>query len=94
MDLYRLYSVAAVMGWVAGNLYMLRRGTLPKGRFTKRLLLVYWVGPISVVFLIRSLASAGDHAAAPFVPLYAACVFSLFFLVPVTLKATRTPRLR
>ena len=93
MDLYRLYSVAAVLGWVAGNVYMFRVARLPKpGPFRKRLLLVYWLGPVSLIFLLRSLAPIESQAAAPFVPLYAACVQSLFFLVPVTLKITRTPR--
>lgn len=92
LDLYRLYSVAAVLGWTAGNVYMLRRATLPGGLFGKRLLGVYGVGPLSILFLLRALAPPAVHAAAPFVPIYSACVFSLFFLIPVTLKATRTPR--
>ena len=94
LDLYRLYSVAAVLGWTTGNVYMLRRSTLPGGLFGKRLLGVYGVGPLSLLFLLRAMAPSSVHAAAPFVPLYCACVFGLFFLVPVTLKATRTPRRR
>ena len=92
LDLYRLYSFAAVLGWTTGNVFMLRRSTLPSGQFLTRLLLVYCVGPISLVVLVRAMAPVADQAAAPFVPLYASCVFCLFFLVPVTLKATRTPR--
>lgn len=93
MDLYRLYSVAAVLGWVAGNVYMLRVSALPKpGPFRKRFLLIYWLGPISLLFLLRGLAPEETRVLAPLVPLYAACVQSLFFLVPVTLRMTRTPR--
>ena len=95
MDLYRLYSVAAVLGWSAGNIYMLRAAGLPRpGPFRKRLLAVYWLGPLSLLFLLRGLAPVEEQATAPLVPLYAACVQSLFFLVPVTLKITRTPRRR
>ncbi len=94
LDLYRLYSVAAVLGWTTGNVYMLRRSTLPGGLFGKRLFGVYGVGPLSLLFLLRAMAPSSAHAVAPFVPFYSACVFGLFFLVPVTLKATRTPRRR
>lgn len=94
LDLYRFYSVAAVLGWTTGNVFMLRRATLPGGLFGKRLLGVYGVGPLSILFLLRAMAPASAHAVAPFVPFYSACVFGLFFLVPVTLKATRTPRRR
>ena len=42
LDLYRLYSVAAVLGWLTGNVYLLRRRVLPaSGPWRWRLLLAY-----------------------------------------------------
>ncbi len=92
LDLYRLYSVAAVLGWVAGNIYVFRTQTLPKDRSRKRLLWTYLIGPPSFVYIIRSLARQVVQQAAPLVPIYAFAIYALFFLVPVTLRATRQPR--
>ncbi len=105
LDLYRFYSIAAVLGWVAGNIYVSRSESLtgappgerspdapPGRRFRKRLLLNYLVGPSSFVYLLRALAPLADQRAAPMVPVYGFCVYSLFFLVPLTLRVTRTPR--
>ncbi len=92
LDLYRLYSVAAVLGWVAGNIYVFRSQTLPKDRSSKRLLWTYLIGPPSIVYITRSLARQAVQQAAPFVPIYSFAIYALFFLVPVTLRATRRPR--
>ncbi len=118
LDLYRLYSIAAVFGWVAGNIYVARAQNFegaPLGRrfggaslgrrvadapaeypfwrrLRKRLLLSYVMGPLSVVFLLRLLAPQAVQEAAPVVPIYSLGVYALFFLVPLTLRATRTPR--
>lgn len=95
LDLYRLYSVAAVLGWVSGNIYMARRRVLPpKARWRKRLLLAYLLGPPGVVYLLRSFASAQVQQAAPFVPIYGFLVYGIFFLVPVTLRSSAPPRER
>ena len=91
LDLYRLYSVAAVLGWLSGNVYVLRRRSLPPGKFPWRLMISYLFGPVSFVFILRALASNSTQQAAPFVPLYSFMVYGLFFLVPVTLRATRQP---
>ncbi len=93
LDLYRLYSIAAVLGWVAGNIYVPRSERLADARrFRKRLLLSYLIGPPSLVYFLRALAPSAIQQAAPMVPIYSFCVYALFFLVPVTLRATRTPR--
>ena len=94
LDLYRLYSIAAVLGWVAGNIYVFRSRVVPHDQFRRRLLLSYLIGPPSVVYLLRAMASTTAQQAAPFVPLYSFAVYALFFLVPLTLRATRTPRQR
>ncbi|MEM1180886.1 MAG: hypothetical protein AAGM22_21250 [Acidobacteriota bacterium] len=93
LDLYRFYSIAAVLGWIAGNVYQLRKRP-EKPRAWPSPLLVYLVGPPSLVLLARAMAPEVDKAAAPFVPLYSLVVYGIFFLVPVTLAVTRTPRHR
>ena len=92
IDLYRYYSVAAVLGWLVGNVYVFRRPAVPPGRLRFRFLLTYLVMPPGLLYLLRLMAPTSAQIAAPFVPLYAFAVFALFFLVPVTLRATRTPR--
>ena len=86
IDLYTYYGVAALLGWLAGNLYVQRRRILPRGLWRRRLLLVYLIGPPGFLYLARGLAPAAEQAAAPLVPVYAFAVDALFFLVPVTLK--------
>ena len=99
LDLYRFYSIAAVLGWLSGNVYMLRRRTLGKGeaglavRHPRRMLVTaYVLGPPSVVMLIWALSPSSLQQAAPFVPVYALAMFGLFFLVPVTFGGGRRPR--
>jgi hypothetical protein len=95
LDLYRLYSVAAVLGWVSGNIYMARRRALPpRRRWKRRLLLAYLLGPPGIVYLLRSLAAPQVQQAAPLVPIYSFVVYAIFFLVPVTLRASAPPRER
>ncbi len=90
LDLYRLYSIAAVLGWVSGNIYVFRAQAFPQSR--RRLLLSYLIGPPSFVYLLRGMAPLAYQQAAPFVPIYSFAVYALFFLVPLTLRATRTRR--
>ena len=93
LDLYTLYSVAAVLGWLTGNLYVLRQSQLPKGPYRRQVLIGYLFGPLSFIYLLRSLAPGPALLAAPLVPMYGFVVYWIFFLVPVTLKATRvSPR--
>lgn len=92
VGLYRLYSVAAVLGWVTGNVYLVRLRYLrlprePLLRFWRqRFLFAYLVGPPGVLYLLRALAPVPEQKAAPFVPVYALGVYAIFFLVPVTLR--------
>lgn len=91
LDLYTLYSLAAALGWVAGNVYVHRSRTPAGERFRTRLLLSYLIGPPSLLCVLRALASPSVQQAAPAVPIYAIGVYSLFFLVPVTLRVRRRP---
>lgn len=91
LGLRGLFTFAAALGWVAGNVYVQRSRGLP-GEIRRRLLLIYLLGPPGLLFLLRSMASAETQMAAPLAPLYASGVFSILFLVPVSLKgAFRTP---
>lgn len=92
LDLYRLYSLAAVIGWVSGNIYVFRSRDRGKGSFRRRLLLNYLMGPLSFVYILRTLAPLPVQQAAPLVPLFSFGVYALFFLVPVTLRARRKQR--
>lgn len=87
LSLYGLYSTAAALGWLAGNVYVHRvRRLNPPRTLRRRVLLVYWLGPPGVVHLLRAMAPAFQQAAAPLVPLYSLAVSSVFFLVPVVLR--------
>jgi len=94
LDLYTLYGFAAVLGWLTGNLYVLRRPRMPPGAYRTQVLISYLLGPLAFVYLLRASAPASALKAAPLVPLYAFFVYWIFFLVPVTLRATRVQRRR
>ncbi|MCP4654432.1 MAG: hypothetical protein GY856_03325 [bacterium] len=86
LDLYRLYSVAAILGWVGGNVYLIRLRGLHAGRWSKRFLVVYLLGPPGFVYLLRAMAPLDTQQMAPLVPIFCFGVYALFFLVPVTLR--------
>ena len=81
-----LFTIAAALGWVAGNVYVQRTRGLP-GALRRRLLLIYLLGPPGLLFLLRSMAPAESQMVAPLAPLYASVVSGIFFLVPVSLKS-------
>lgn len=90
LGLYPLYSLAMGLGWGAGNLYVHRGRRFPDP-IRRRVLLVYYLGPQGLIYLLRFMAPVADQQAAPLVPVWAFGVFSIFFLVPV--KLIRVPRL-
>jgi hypothetical protein len=90
LGLYPLYSLASVLGWSAGNLYVHRGRRFPDA-IRRRVLLVYYLGPQGLVYLLRFMAPLAAQQAAPLVPVWAFGVFSIFFLVPV--KLIRVPKL-
>ena len=85
LSLYGYYSVAVALGWGFGILYVIRTRDLP-ARLRRLLLLIYYLGPPALLSLLRGMAPYPDQQAAPFVPLWAFGVFSVLFLVPVTMK--------
>ena len=92
LGLYPLYSLAAALGWLAGNVFLHRaQDEFPPG-LRKRLLLSYFLAPPGILFVLRALAPAQIQQAAPLVPIYGLGVYALFFLVPLTLRAKRRPK--
>jgi hypothetical protein len=84
LTLYGLYSVAVALGWLFGNLYV-RRARGLSATLRRRLLVLYFLGPPSLLNLLRSMTPLDFQKEAPLVPLYAFGVFAILFLVPVTL---------
>lgn len=91
LSLYGYYSVAVALGWGFGIIYVRRTWGLP-APIRRRFLLIYYLGPPAILGLLRSMAPLEAQRAAPFVPLYALGVFSILFLVPVTMKFPRPLR--
>ncbi|HVS01230.1 MAG TPA: hypothetical protein VMT16_00525 [Thermoanaerobaculia bacterium] len=83
--LYPLFSLAAALGWIAGNVYLHRRRRLASHRLRRRALVTWLFGPPGILYLLRQMAPAPEQQAAPLVPLLSFAVFTVFFLVPLTL---------
>ena len=90
LSLYQLYGIAAAAGWLGGNLYVQRARKLPRP-IRRRLLLIYLLGPPSVVYLLRTMAPADQQEAAPLAGIWAFGVLTIFFMVPVTLRRSNRP---
>ena len=89
LALYPYYSLAIFLGSVAGNLFAFRSRGAPL-EAKRRLLRVYLAAPPGIIVMVRAMAEAAAQSAAPFVPLYAVLVFTIFFLVPLLIR--RSPR--
>ncbi len=85
LALYPYYAVAVALGWGFGILYVQRTRELAP-RSAAALLLIYYLGPPALLVLLRAMAPVSYQRAAPLVPLWAFGVFSILFLVPVTMK--------
>lgn len=86
MGFYPLYSLAAVAGWIGGNLY-LRRSKGPLASRRSLLLAIYLFGPAGPLSLLRAMADVESLVRAPAVPLFAFGVYVVLFLVPVSLRS-------
>ncbi len=64
LSLYGFYSVAMAMGWLFGILYERRRRGF-SAAVRRRLLLIYFLGPPGILYLLRSMAPLTDQQAAP-----------------------------
>lgn len=85
LSLYQLYGIAAAAGWLGGNLYVQRARKLPK-LLRRRILLIYLLGPPSVIYLLRTMAPAAEQGAVPLAGIWAFGVLTIFFMVPVSLR--------
>jgi hypothetical protein len=93
LNLYHLYGLAASGGWLLGNVAVSRERRFERGDgdplppvTRRRLFFLNLLAPVGVLFLLWSLAPESLRHDFPMVPIYAAGVFVLFFLVPVSLK--------
>jgi hypothetical protein len=91
LALYPYYAVAVALGWGFGMVYVRRTWGFPTA-IRRRFGLIYYFGPPAILGLLRSMAPWDYQRAAPLVPLYAFGVFSILFLVPVTMKFPRPLR--
>ena len=87
--LYPFYSIVALGGWIAGNVYVSRS----EGHKLRRpLFLFYLMIPLGPIFLMRAMAPMAEQQVAPLVPLFAYGVYAVFFMVPVTFRASAPKR--
>ncbi|HVS63585.1 MAG TPA: hypothetical protein VMT85_08790 [Thermoanaerobaculia bacterium] len=89
LGLYPLYILAATAGWLNGNVFVARRR---RGSSLWWMLAVYYLGPLAPLTLLRSMGGAASLQQAPLVPLFSAGVYSVFFLVPWSLRSTAAVR--
>lgn len=89
LSLYPYFGVAALAGWLAGNVYVVRRRRLGE-LLGGRLLIVWLLGPPGGLFFLRTLAGEALQQAAPLVPVYACGVYGVLFAVPVTFSRSAT----
>jgi hypothetical protein len=82
VDLYPLYGLAAFLGWLSGNGFVLRS----RGRARRLFWMAYLVPPAGLFVLLWTLAPAAVRTAAPLAPVWAWGVFLVLFLVPVTFR--------
>lgn len=88
--IYVLYSLAAALGWLLGNLHLRRRGRLePAQRRWSRMIFLF--GPPGVSYVLWTLHPAEVLYAAPLIPLFALAIYLIFFAVPVLLRPSSRP---
>lgn len=71
---------------------MHRTRSLPKA-IRCRMLLVYLLGPPSLLYILRSMDLITSQAMVPLAPVFATGVFAILFLVPVTLRSSGVERI-
>jgi hypothetical protein len=91
LGLYPLFTLAAALGWLCGNVWVHRSRGLPSG-LTRRLWTFYFFGPPGLLYLLRQMAPEAELVAAPLVPVFAFSVYTVLFLVPVMLRRGDRPR--
>jgi hypothetical protein len=80
LGFYPYYSVAVAAGWAAGNIYVYRTRDLdPNAQSRRRRLAGYFLAPLGLILLLKAMMPLDFQRSAPFVGLYAFCVYSIFF---------------
>jgi hypothetical protein len=82
---YGLYGIAASLGWLFGNVYVQRTRKMEKP-LRRPFWVLYFFGPLGIVYLLRCMEPLSFQRAAPLVLLYAWVVFLIFFMVPVVFR--------
>ena len=90
LNLYHLYSLAVFSGWLTGNVIVARSATRSPS-LRRKLLAGFLLCPGGLFYLIWALAPGVTRTSAPFAPLYAAIIFAIFFLVPVSFRRAFAP---
>jgi len=85
LGFYGLDAISAGLGWLFGNVYVQRTRKMEK-RDRRLFWPLYFFGPLGIVYLLRCMESLAFQQAAPFALIYAWCVFSIFFVVPVVVR--------
>ena len=85
VSLYYFFSFASVLGWLAGNFFVVRRRLQPAADYSSYLYATWLGGPPSLLFLLQACQPLAVQQAQPFVRIWGLCVFLLFFGVPVSL---------
>ena len=88
LSLYGLFAFAATLGWVVGNLFVVRLRARPieSRRGRARLMVLYLFLPVGLPALLFAMAPVEFRAAAPLAGLLALGVQTVFFFVPVSLR--------
>jgi hypothetical protein len=88
LGFYGLYSIAASLGWLFGNVYVQRTRKMAKTekQVRRQFWVFYFFGPLGIVYLLKSMEPLDFQRAAPLVLLYAWAVFSIFFAVPIVFR--------
>jgi hypothetical protein len=88
LSFYGLFVFSAAFGWVIGNLFAIRLRSLagsPPAR-RRRFGATYLAVPAGAVALARAMAPTALREAAPLAGWLALGVYTVFFMVPVTLR--------
>ncbi len=82
---YPYDTLAAALGWGAGNLYVYRTRDLAE-KDRRRFMPGYFLAPLGLILLLKVMMPLDFQRAAPFVGVWAFCVFSIFFFVAMKLQ--------
>jgi len=85
LGFYPYDTLAAALGWGAGNLYVYRTRDLEEPA-RQRFLPGYFLAPLGLILLLKVMMPLDFQRAAPFVGVWAFGVFSIFFFVATKLR--------